>query len=116
MANKRTSRLSSEYKKAIYEIISTKVKDENITEMVSVTDVDVSADLKHAKVYISVFSVDELKKKATFGAIVKAAGFIRKELAAMMTTRTVPELEFIKDESMEYGERIDKLLKEIEKK
>lgn len=114
MAKIRTSRLSAEYRKAIYEIISTKVKDSAITEMVSVMRVDVTSDLKHAKVYLSIFSKDEAKKIATFDAIVKSSGFIRRELAHTMTTRTVPELNFVLDDSLDYSDKINKLLKEIE--
>ena len=116
MAKIRTSRLSAEYRKAVYEIITTKVKDADITEMVSVMNVDVTPDLKHAKVYLSVFSKDETRKKATFDAIARSAGFIRRELAHMMSTRTVPELNFILDDSMDYSDKINRLLKDIEDK
>ena len=111
----RTERLNSEFKKEIYGIISRRLNDPDITEMVSVTAVDVSRDLSHAKVFISVFSADEKKKEKTFAAIAKNAGRIRFELGAVMRIRTVPELDFISDNSMEYGDKIDKLLAKIHK-
>ena len=64
----------------------------------------------HAKVYVSVFSGTDERKAATFNAIKNAAGFVRRELGAAMHIRTVPELQFITDNSLDYGERIDKLL------
>ena len=110
MKKVREQRLAGEFRKNIYEILTTKVKDENISEMFSVSDVEVAGDLKHAKVYVSVFSGSDESKAKTFDAIKSAAGFIRKELGAMMHIRTVPELHFFKDESANYGEKIDKLL------
>lgn len=109
----RTDRLNSEFKKEIYEIISKKLKNPLITEMFSVTDVDTSKDLKNARVYISVYSKDEAKKKATFEAIKSEAGRIRKELAKTSRIRTVPEIRILADNSMEYGDRIDKLLNSL---
>lgn len=113
MKRQRGARLSSEYKKAIYEILSEKLKDNDLTEMFSVLKCDVAADLKHAKVYISVFSKDEQKRKTSFLAIERSAGFVRRELAKIMQTRTVPEIHFFLDDSLEYGDKIDRLLNQI---
>lgn len=111
----REERLNSEFKKEIYEIISRKLHDSEICAMVSVTDVNVSKDLAHAKVFISVFSSDKEKEKITFNAVKKNAKKIRYELASSMRIRTVPELNFILDESMEYGDKMDKLFLSINK-
>nr|MBO4518303.1 30S ribosome-binding factor RbfA [Clostridia bacterium] len=110
----RTDRLNSEFKKEIYEIISRRLNDPDITEMVSVMEVDVSRDLSYAKVFVSVFSKDEEKKLKTFGAIKKNAKRIRYFLGGAMRIRTVPELSFVLDGSMEYGDKMDKLFAEIE--
>lgn len=116
-ANKvpRTERLNSELKKEIYEIIARKLNDPAICAMVSVTKVDVSRDLAHAKVFISVFSTDNEKKATTFAAVKNDAKKIRHELAAVMRIRTIPELDFISDDSMEYGDKMEKLFAEINK-
>ena len=114
-AVKRTDRLNSELKKEIYEIISRRLNDPEITEMVSVTGVDVSRDLAQAKVFVSVFSTDKDKQEKTFKAIQKNAKKIRFELGAVMRIRTVPELHFILDGSMEYSDKMNKLFAEIEK-
>jgi ribosome-binding factor A len=113
MKSLRGVRLSGEYQKAIYEILSSKVKDVNLTEMFSILKCDVTPDLKHAKVYISIFSTSQEKKQATFAAIERAAGFVRHELAQIMMMRTVPEIHFIYDDSMEYSDKINKLLHKI---
>ncbi|MBP5307809.1 MAG: 30S ribosome-binding factor RbfA [Clostridia bacterium] len=110
MKKVREQRLAGEFRRNIYEILTTRVKDADITEMFSVSDVEVANDLKHAKVYVSVFSGTDEKKAATFEAIKNSAGFIRRELGAMMRIRTVPELHFLPDNSSAYGEKIDKIL------
>ena len=106
----RTDRLNGEIMKAVYEIISKKLKNPDITAMVSVTKVDCAPDLKNAKVWISVYSSDKEKENKTFLAVKDSAKQIRYELARMLTVRTVPELHIVRDESMEYSARIDKLL------
>ncbi|MBQ9709134.1 MAG: 30S ribosome-binding factor RbfA [Clostridia bacterium] len=110
MKKLREQRLAVEFRKNIYEILTTRVKDAEMTEMFSIQSVEVTNDLKHAKVYVSVFSGTDERKAATFNAIKNAAGFVRRELGAAMHIRTVPELQFITDNSLDYGERIDKLL------
>ena len=114
-AVKRTDRLNSELKKEIFEIISRRLNDPEITEMVSVTGVDVTRDLSQAKVFISVFSTDKNKQEKTFNAIKKNAKKIRFELGGSMRIRTVPELSFVLDGSMEYSDKMNKLFAEIEK-
>ena len=110
MKKLREQRLAGEFRKNIYEILTTRVKDAELTEMFIIQSVEVTNDLKYAKVYVSVFSGTEERKAATFRAIKNAAGFVRKELGMAMHIRTVPELQFLTDTSLEYGERIDKLL------
>ncbi len=109
----RNDRLNGEFQKEIYEIISRKLKNPLITEMFSVLRVDSSNDLSYAKVYISVYSKDEEKKQTTFKAIQADAKKIRFELAKVIRARTVPELNFVLDDSMEYGDKMDKLFKSI---
>lgn len=112
MANRRNSRLSGEVRKAISEIIRTDVKDPRISELMSVTDVHVTEDLKFAKVYVSDYNdVDQ-----TLIALESAKGFIRKEIGKKVKMRIIPELIFIKDDSIERGlymqSLIDKVIEE----
>lgn len=117
MKSLRGERLSAEYQKAVYEVISTKLKDKTgrIKGIVSITKADVSPDLKNAKIWVSVFAGSEEANADTFEAIRENAGFIRHGLAHMMRMRTVPELHFLRDGTMEYGDKIDRLIKEIHK-
>ena len=109
----RSDRVNSELQKEIYEIISRKLKNPLITEMFSILAVDCANDLSFAKVYVSVFSTNKEKSKATFDAISGDAKKIRFELAKVIRARTVPELHFFLDTSMEYGDKMDKLFKSI---
>ena len=109
----RNERLNGEFQKEIYQIISRKLKNPFVTEMFSITKVDASRDLSHAKVFVSVFSTNEEKKKATFEAIKADAKKIRFELAKVIRAHTVPELHFFLDGSMEYGDKMEKLFKSI---
>ncbi len=109
----RGERLNAEFKKEIYEIITRRLKNPLVTEMVSILRVDVTKDLSHAKVYISIYSKDEGKKQTTFGAIVSDAKKIRHELSLTMRVRTVPELHFVLDDSMEYSDKMNKIFLSI---
>ena len=109
----RNDRLNGEFQKEIYQIITRRLKNPLITEMFSVLRVDTSRDLSHAKVFISIYSTDEGKKKTTFDAICGDAKKIRFEIAKVIRARTVPELHFFLDDSMEYAGKMDKLFKTI---
>ena len=110
MKVKREQRLNSEFQKEIYDILKNKVKNHDITEMFSILEVDVTNDLKYAKVYVSIFSTNPERKQKTFNAICDSAKFVRGELAKIMRIRTVPELKFIMDTSADYGQKIDDIL------
>ncbi len=107
----RLERINEQYKKEISEIINYKLKNPNATGMISVTKVKVTNDLKYAKVDVSILNAKDTKQ--TLAALKKSAGFIRSELARRVNLRNTPEIIFELDDSMEYGERIDKILKEI---
>ena len=116
MGGTRTEKLNSEFQKSIYEILTRKVKDERLTEMFSIVSVDTDKELQTAKVYISIFSTDPKKAEQTFNAICDAGGFIRQTLSKSMHIRTVPRFEFLLDTSMQYSQRINDILSEINKK
>ena len=79
--------------------------------MISVTKVKVTPDLKYAKVYISILNSKNIKD--TMDGLKKSSGFIRSELARRINLRNTPELVFEIDDSLEYGAKIDSILKEI---
>ena len=113
MKSKRGQRLNSEFRKNIYDVIKYDLNNPLISEMFSVTEVDVSPDMKNARVYISVYSTDQEKKKNTFDAIVNSAGEIRRCLCSKMHIRYVPVLRFYEDSALEYGNKIDMILSTI---
>ena len=116
MKGLRGERLASEFQKAVYEVISRRLRDRvpQLSAIISVTGADVAPDLKTAKIYVSIYDTSEEKKLASFETIKENAGFIRHELAGMLRIRTVPALTFILDGSMEYGAHIDEILKKHE--
>lgn len=109
--NNRIGRIDEEYKKELSQIISYELKNPNVTGMISVTKVKVTPDLKYAKIYISILNSKDINK--TMEGLKKSAGFIRTELAKRVNLRNTPELTFEIDDSIEYGARIDSILKEI---
>lgn len=107
----RMCRVDEELKKEISNIITYDLKDPNITGLISVTKVKVSGDLKYAKVYVSMLNAKD--NKQVLAALKKSAGFVRTEIAKRINLRTTPEIIFIFDDSIEYGSRIDTILKEV---
>lgn len=115
MAANRVDRLNSQLKKNIYEILTTKVKNPNLTEMFSVVEVTCDRDLTLATVYISIFSGTDQSKSATFEAIKQSAGFIRGCLAKIMRLHAIPQLVFKQDTTMQKSERINQILAQVNK-
>lgn len=114
----RGERLAGEFQKEIYGVISGKLRSKfpELSAIISVTEADIAPDLKSAKIYLSVYDTDKARAENTFTIIKDNAGFIRHELSQVMRVRTVPELKFFKDGSMEYGEKIDKIISDLEGK
>lgn len=90
-----------------------RVKDPRLG-FVTVTGVDLSDDLKNARVFISVLKDEELA--ATLEILNSAKSFIRSEVGRRIRLRTIPSLEFKIDEAIKYGDRIEKLLRELKEK
>lgn len=111
--NNRFERINEEYRKEISNIIDNKLKNPNVTGLISVTKVKVTPDLKFAKVYVSILNSKNLKD--TLAGLKKSSGFVRSELARTVNLRNTPEIIFELDESLEYGARIDSILKDIMK-
>ena len=107
----RMDRVNEELKKEISLVIDQSLKNPNITGIISVTKVKTSPDLKFARVYISI--INSKSKKNTLDGIKNAAGYIRSEIAKRVNLRYTPELNFIIDDSMEYGDKIENILKQI---
>ena len=93
-------------------LISREVKDPRVDMMTSVTRVIVATDLKTCKVYISVLGTEE-EKEAAFEGLKRAEGFLRSRLARTVNLRNTPELKFMRDESLEYGSKMSKMIDEV---
>ncbi len=109
--NNRLGRIDEELKKEISNIINYELKNPNITGLISVTRANITPDFKYAKVYVSI--LNSKNTKDTLANLKKSAGYIRTEIAKRINLRITPELVFVLDDSMEYGARIDQILKEI---
>lgn len=110
--NTRQTRINEEVRKELSIIIRDEIKDPSVPEMTSVTAVDVTNDLKYAKIYISVYGKKEVQE-AALEALKKAKGFIRKEIAHRLNLRYTPELIFQLDTSIEYAIHMSKLIQEV---
>ena len=110
MANLKIERLNHAFHEEISFIMSREIKDEDL-KFVTITGVDTASDLSYAKVYYTV--LDKNKKKLVEEKLSKASPFIRTELAHRVEVRHTPELKFIFDTSIEYGEHIDSIINQI---
>ena len=105
--NTRFERINEELKKEISHIISYELKNPNVTGLISVTKAKITPDLKYAKIYVSMLNTKN--ETETLEGLKKSSGFIRKRI----NLRNTPELVFERDDSIEYGARIEAILKEI---
>lgn len=109
----RAEKVEQFIKEELSEILRREVKDPRIG-FVSVTDVEVSVDLRHARVFVSVLG-DEDAKTETMAGLESALGYIRRELGQRLQMRYTPDITFKLDESIERGSRVMKLLGEVAK-
>jgi ribosome-binding factor A len=101
----RNDRVSEQMRRELADLLMFEVKDPRAS-MVTVTDVEVAGDMAHAKV----FYTTQKKSKSTQEGLDKSAGFLRSQLAKRMMIRTVPQLHFVYDESIDRGMQMDKLI------
>ncbi|CEA04548.1 ribosome-binding factor A [Lysinibacillus sp. BF-4] len=107
----RSNRVAEQMKKELGELITRKIKDPRVG-FVTVTDVEVTGDLQQATVYITSLG-NEREREETLEALVRASGFIRSEIGKRIRLRRTPEIFFEFDSSVEYGNRIDTLLRQL---
>ena len=108
-------RINSEVQREMSSIIREDLKDPRIHPMTSVMAVEVTPDLKFAKIFVSVLGNDEEKEK-TMEGLKKSASFARHQLAKRMNLRNTPELTFVLDNSIEYGVTMSKKIDELKEK
>lgn len=112
MANYRVGRVSQEILKEVNDILLNIVHDPRVTG-VTITEVELTGDLQQATIFYSTLDTDEETKKESQKGLDKATGLVRKELGDRLTTYHTPEIKFARDESVEYGNRIDELLNQL---
>jgi ribosome-binding factor A len=109
----RTRRVSEQLKRELGRLILDEIKDPRVV-MTSVTGVDVSPDLRNARVFISTLELAEgADRAAAVSALNHAAGFLRDELGRSLRLRRVPELNFEVDDSLERGSRVSALIDRV---
>lgn len=113
MSKLRANRVAEQIKKELGDILTRKIKDPRVG-FVTVTDVEVTGDLQQAKIFISVLG-DDSQKQETLTGLSKAKGFIRSEIGSRIRLRKTPEIMFAFDEALEYGNRIETILHELNK-
>lgn len=115
MGKVRSNRISEEVKRELANIIRTELKDPRVQGLLSITNVEVTGDLRYAQVFVSFYGNKE-EQNEVLNTLKKAAGFLRNELGKRIRLRFVPELIFKFDDSMEHGAKISAILTEINSK
>lgn len=111
--DRRVARVSELIKREVSKMLIQDIKDDRVgAGMVSVTDVNVSGDLQHAKIFVSVYGSQDAKAE-TMAGLKAATGFVRSELGRRIRLRRTPEVVFLEDNSLERGDRILSLLNRL---
>ena len=114
MANYRDRRLAQEIQKEVNQILRKKVRDQRVQE-VTITEVRVTGDLQQATIYYTILSNLASDRTKAQQGLEKATGLIRRELGHVLTLYKTPELFFSYDESIDYGNKIDEMLRNLNK-
>lgn len=111
--SRRVSRVSSLIKREVSQMLLHEIKDDRVgAGMVSITDVNVSGDLQHAKIFVSIYGTEEAKAE-TMEGLKSSTAFVRRELGHRIRLRRTPEVVFVEDRSLERGDRMLHLLNQI---
>jgi ribosome-binding factor A len=111
--SRRISRVAELIKREVSQMLLYGIKDDRVgAGMVSVTDVDVSGDLQHAKIFVSIYGTEEAKAETMVG-LKSATSYVRSELGQRIRLRRTPEIVFIEDRSIERGSRVLSLLNQL---
>ena len=105
----RKLRVGQEIQRLLAEVLRTELKDPRVSALVTITDVDVSPDLKQARVFVTLLGDDEACEN-TLDALNRCAPFLRRSLSSRMNLRSVPALQFVFDASVDRGARVARLI------
>ncbi len=107
----RSRRVGEQIQRSLAQLIHDEVKDPGVG-MVTLTAVELSPDLAHARVFFTALVDDATAQRASEAALQRAAGFLRRELGRLVKLRVVPDLQFVYDRSVERGRRLSALIDE----
>ena len=113
MTDSRRARIADQIQRELAELLRTEVKDPRVGD-ITLTAVDVSPDLSHAKVFFTLLDKDKLPE--TLAGLKRSAGFLRSQLARRIKLYTTPELRFVYDESVERGDHLSRLSDSVKPK
>jgi ribosome-binding factor A len=114
MGPRRLDRLNSLLKEVISDVIRKDIKNPHLTSLITITDVEITKDLQHAKVFVSVIGTKE-EKKQTLLILQSASSFIRVSASKQVVMRYFPDLVFHLDESVEKQMHIEDIISKIQK-
>lgn len=107
----RTERIEEEIKKVASKVISQELKDPRITGLISITKVSVTKDLKYCKIFVSMLGTKDME--STMAALKSGSGIVRRAIGNNIRMHSTPEVIFELDNSLEYGEHIQKVISEL---
>ena len=111
--SRRVDRVAELIKREVSQMLLNGIKDDRVgVGMVSITDVDVSGDLQHAKIYVSIYGSDDAREQ-TMAGLKSATGYVRRELGQRIRLRRTPEVVFHEDRSIERGTRVLSLINRL---
>ena len=108
----KNTRVNAEVQRELSQILRGGIKDPRVAPMTSVVAVEVAPDLKTCKAYISVFG-DRKAQEDTLKGLQSAERYIRRELASTINMRNTPEIQFVLDQSIEYGVNMSRKIDEL---
>jgi ribosome-binding factor A len=111
--SRRVSRVASAIKREVGQMLLSEIKDDRVgAGLVSITEVDVSGDLQHTKIFVSIYGTPEAKTE-TMEGLRSSAPFVRRELGQRLRLRRAPEVVFLEDASLERGDRLLNLINDL---
>ena len=110
--HQRSDRLAAAISEEVANFLAEGVKDPRVTALVTVTGVEMTRDLRHAKVFVSIMGEDS-QRASTIEGLQSVQGFLRSRLARSLSLRVAPEVQFVMDESVARAARIETLLNQI---
>lgn len=111
--DRRVARVAELIRREVSQMLISGIKDDRVgTGMVSITDVQVSGDLQHAKIFVSIYGSDQARAETMLG-LEAVTGYVRRELGHRIRLRRTPEVLFIEDRSLERGTKMLSLLNQL---